>query len=215
MTQVPLECSRLSSGWLKGVTVLLATLGMSDVAAQSAVASTDDEPDAVAEPIEEITVVGHRFLRELRLEVQASQERVYDLFNELNTNEEFDIHCHDGARRGTKIVRRVCRPATSEAAKWYLVFLKWDSPGGFSKAQGEIAIVHLKERQMAAEVRRLIRESREFRRAIAEHQALEGRYEAARRGVAIQTLVSIVDTVGAGLSGGSAWRISITAPESV
>src|SRR5688572_17102402 len=132
--------------------VLLTALSMSEVAAQSDAIITDDEPNAAAEPIEEITVVGERLLRDLRLDVQVARENVYGLFNSLNTNEEFDIHCHDGARTGTRMVQRVCRPqftddATGAAAKWYQRFRKlggWGS--GFQMAQAEMAVVPLKER---------------------------------------------------------------------
>jgi hypothetical protein len=202
------------------VALAFALAGVNPAASQPGRGAADEQPRAAEQSIEEITVIGHRYLRELRLEVQASRERVYNLFNDLNINEEFDIHCHDGSRTGTRTVRRVCRPqyvdvATSEAAKWYLVFMKWGRGGAFSRAQAEISVVHLKARQMDAEVERLMGESREFRRAIAEYQALEGRYDAARRGVAIQAFASIVDTVGAAPWGDMPRRTASTAPAPV
>lgn len=195
--------------------IVFTALSLSEVAAQSD-AATADEPDPAAEPIEEITVVGERLLRDLRLDVQAARENVYGLFNSLNSNEEFDIHCDDAARTGTRMVERVCRPefvddATSAAAKWYQTFQKlggWGS--GFQMAQAEMAVVPLKERQLATEVQRLAHENREFRRAISEYQAVERRYEEVRRRTAIQARASIVDTLRP-KPPGSAVRLSTTA----
>jgi hypothetical protein len=201
--------------------VLLTALSMSEVAAQSDAIITDDEPNAAAEPIEEITVVGERLLRDLRLDVQVARENVYGLFNSLNTNEEFDIHCHDGARTGTRMVQRVCRPqftddATGAAAKWYQRFRKlggWGS--GFQMAQAEMAVVPLKERQLAAEVQRLAHENREFRRAISEYQAVEQRYEEARRGTVIKAAASIVDTSRPRPPGNEARHSTIAVPQPI
>jgi hypothetical protein len=67
------------------------TVCINEVAAQSDAATADDEPKPAAEPVEEITVFGHRYLRELRLEVQATREIVYDLFNSQNSKNEYEF----------------------------------------------------------------------------------------------------------------------------
>jgi hypothetical protein len=178
--------------------VLFAVLGISEVGAQVNAATAEDERNAGAQPIEEITVVGRRHLRELRLEVQTSKELVYDLFNSLNSREEFDIHCHDGTRTGTRTVRRVCRPqftddATREAAQLYLYFMRLGVGNAEAAARGHMAMLPLKEQQLLTEMQRLARENREFRRAIAKYQAVEARYDGARREVPIRAVTSIVD----------------------
>ena len=178
--------------------MLFAALGISEVGAQADAATAEDERNAAAEPIEEITVVGRRHLRELRLEVQTSKELVYDLFNSLNSRDEFDIHCHDGARTGTRTVRRVCRPqftddATREAGQLYLYFLRHGMGNAEFAARGVITMLPLKEQQLVTEMQRLARENREFRRAIANYQAVAARYDGARREVPIRAATSIVD----------------------
>jgi hypothetical protein len=228
MNRAALEYSRPCSTGLQAsryaetaALVLLTALSMSEVAAQSDAVLADDEPNAAAEPIEEITIVGERLLRDLRLDVQAARENVYGLFNSLNTNEEFDIHCHDGARTGTRMVQRVCRPqfaddATSAAAKWYQRFRKlggWGS--GVQMAQAEMAVVPLKERQLAAEVQRLAHENRGFRRAISEYQAVEQRYEEARRRTIIKAAASIVDTSRPLSPGNEARHSKIAVPQPI
>lgn len=199
--------------------ILLAALSAGRVAAQSAPARADDGSAGRPEPIEEITVVGKESLRTLRIEVQTAREAVYDLFNSLNGNPEFDIHCRDAVRTGTRVARRVCRPqfADSSTASAALVFtralqrecadpssLDWEAcfNSRLPLAAVETAAVPLKERQLTAEVQRLARENGEFRRAIAAYQAVERRYTDARgaEGAALRASVSIVDTARAPLA---------------
>ena len=191
---------------------LLAALSIARVAAQSEPAASEAEPAARPEQIEEITVVGQRSRRDLRLEVQLARERVYDLFNSLNTDSEFDIHCRDAAMTGTRMTQRVCRPqfavnATGEGAAVFLNAVLFrcelNSPeyeacfnNQISLAQGVMSVVPGKEQQLSAEVQRLARENGEFRRVIAEYQRAERRYEHARRteGLAPGASVSIIDS---------------------
>ena len=79
----------------------MTALSMSGVAAQSA--SAIPEPNATEEPIEEITVDRESGFCATSGSMCRRRESVYGLFNSLNTNEEFDIHCSTGARTGTRI----------------------------------------------------------------------------------------------------------------
>ncbi len=195
------------------ILVLLSAVGIGRVAAQPESAAPDNEPDGRTEMIDEITVIGQRSLGALRLEVQMARERVYDLFNSLNDNDEFNIHCRNESSTGTRILQRVCRPqfadnAMNDATREFLDALFTDCDGrgaigtecmersALTRAQAAVSVVHLKDRQLASEVQRLTRESVEFRRAIAEYQAAEHRYEDARRGEesAPRTSVSIIGT---------------------
>jgi hypothetical protein len=60
-----------------------------------------------AETPEEIVVRGKR-LAEFRVEVEEVRERAYDIFNELNSTDDFDFECVDEPRRGSRMNRRVC-----------------------------------------------------------------------------------------------------------
>ena len=209
------RCTRLRARFL--FLVLLTALTLGRVAAQSEPTPPADRADERAEQIEEITVLGQRSLRALRLEVQAARERVYDLFNSLNSNDEFDITCQNVPMTGTRIPQRVCRPqfagnATSTAASGFLRALLFECSinqpdyeacvqRNTSAAQATVSVVPLKDRQLASEVQRLAREHRGFRRAMTEYQALERGYEDARRaeGPALQASASIIDTVRAAM----------------
>jgi hypothetical protein len=196
-------------------------LGMSRVAAQPESAAPDDQPSGAVDPVEEIavdeeiTVVGQRSLGQLRLEVQLARERVYGLFNSLNSDDEFDIHCRNAPRTGTRIPRRVCRPqyandATSEAGSEFVLTrllncyrLSAEACLGLASARAAVpvSLVPVKDRQLAEEVERVARENAEFRQAIAGFQVVERRYDDARRaeGMELRVSTSIIDSVGAAI----------------
>lgn len=60
-------------------------------------------------PTEEITVVGQRTLLGIRYQIRREEDNLYRLFNELNSNDEFDIKCRM-VKRLSHIARRECEP---------------------------------------------------------------------------------------------------------
>jgi hypothetical protein len=64
---------------------------------------------AAAEGTEEVIVQG-RSLALLREELEIAENKLYAVFNDINTIEEFDIHCALHAQTGTRMPQRVCLP---------------------------------------------------------------------------------------------------------
>jgi len=73
-------------------------------------------PDTGEQEIDEIVVTGKKTLRQIRKEIRNLDLQIYSMFNELNTDDDYDIVCRKMARIGSKIVRNNCK------AKLY-----WDS----------------------------------------------------------------------------------------
>ena len=65
----------------------------------------NEVPDAV----EEIIVYGDRPLFALRRDVYRAEQNYFDLFNTLNDDDEFDVHCYYEVPSFTHIRRHVCR----------------------------------------------------------------------------------------------------------
>lgn len=65
---------------------------------------------------EEVEVIGRRPLYELREEAYKAQDAVYALYNELNTDDLYDVHCRWEEPLGTNIRHRVCRPVFLDQA---------------------------------------------------------------------------------------------------
>jgi len=82
-----------------GATVLLEA----NVAAQQESPVTADD----STPREEILVLGKR-LEELRIQIELAEDDVYARFNEINSNDLFDVHCYERPDAGSRIERRTC-----------------------------------------------------------------------------------------------------------
>jgi hypothetical protein len=70
---------------------------------------SDGEVDSKSlETLEEIVVRGQKPLLRLRVELYKSEDAFYDLFNSLNSDDEYDVYCRREMRTGSHITRRVC-----------------------------------------------------------------------------------------------------------
>lgn len=81
-----------------------------------------DEADETNEVVDEITVMGVRDLGALRAELVRAENEVFNLYNELNDDDDYDIICKRVASIGSQIKKRVCqariyRDALSEATE--------------------------------------------------------------------------------------------------
>lgn len=66
--------------------------------------------DAEAEEIEEITVYGQKPLLGLRWQMQRAEKTFYDVFNELNSNDDFDVKCEHKTQTGSRLTEYACTP---------------------------------------------------------------------------------------------------------
>ena len=118
------------------IVLSIATLGGGVAFAQSDPAARERAASAtrVEENPEEVIVRGRR-LTELRAEVEITRERAYGNFNEINSNDDFDVYCRAEGRTGTRSTDRVCRAQfenriSAQAASEYMRTLAWNCPTG-------------------------------------------------------------------------------------
>ena len=156
---------------------------------------------APQEQTEEVVVRGRR-IGELRAEVEDARERAYELFNDLNGNDEFDVYCHNESRSGTNVPQVICRAQfenriSAAAAREYLSGLfsacnqdggvtqdcmfSNAGAGGINRAQGVEGQLPGKREQMADEILRVARENDEFAQAILDWYEASQQYDAARK----------------------------------
>lgn len=74
-----------------------------------------ETPAAAEEELDEVVVQGTR-LWQMREAIVEAEERFYALYNELNTNDDFDLRCRQEAPLGTRLKKRICRVAFHEEA---------------------------------------------------------------------------------------------------
>jgi hypothetical protein len=67
--------------------------------------------------LDEVTVNGERVkLDALREQIVQLEDQFYDRYNELNPIADFDVHCIEEARTGTRLIKRSCRAVYQEKA---------------------------------------------------------------------------------------------------
>jgi hypothetical protein len=141
----------------------VCSLGIIDVAFAQETGNDGDGYETPIQADEEVVVVG-RSLGDLRRQIQLAQEAVFAKFNEINSDDAFDVRCRRVTPTGTHISQRVCEPnfwrdAQAEAAE---EMLRSGAP-----AEMFLAPARVQGQKMAEELRRLAYEDKEFNETLA------------------------------------------------
>lgn len=135
------------------------------------------------EPIEEVTVIGQKQIFSLRMQVIHAEDHAYKIFDALNDDDDYDVHCKMVANTGTHIQRRTCLPnffykAQTAEAQQFLGFI------GVSEftAVGPSAMNVWAEKFpiFKAKVKKLVRENPEMRDAMVKLFNLQQELEKSR-----------------------------------
>jgi hypothetical protein len=121
----------------------IAVSGGGGALGQSAPVAPDGADDSAQRETPDEVIVRGRRLTELRFEVQEAREHAYAIFNEINSDDDFDVRCRDERRYHSRAKRRVCRAQfenriAANAAKEYMAFMHMNCPssGGDIDWQG-------------------------------------------------------------------------------
>jgi hypothetical protein len=145
-----------------------------DSTRQPPAAADDPAPQPPAAVDDEVIVRGQT-RADLRLQIKLAEDAVFARFNEINSSDDFDIHCRDEMPLGSRIPRRVCqanfwRDAQADAGTETVRQLQ----GGYSlDAQQFLAEALYKRTRLDEEMRRLAVEDEDLKEAIARLTTLE------------------------------------------
>jgi hypothetical protein len=136
-----------------------------------------------AEELDEVTVEGQR-LAEMRKRIVAAEDRFYALYNELNKNDDFDVHCVNEAPLGTRLKKRKCQPefysqAETDYALSFWLMLRGDAGGGAARSPTLVALEREPEYQAA--MLKIVKDNPALLQLLRERSRLEDRYNAARK----------------------------------
>jgi hypothetical protein len=184
------------------VVLSIAVSGSGPALAQSERAAGQRADVAGQQEAPEEVVVRGRRIGELRAEIEDARQRAYGIFNEINSNDEFDVRCRKDSRAGTNVPTQVCRAQfeeriSSAAGQEYLSGLFRACRGGggvtqdcmfsnaaaaaISAAQGVEGQAPSKRDQLKDEILRLANEDERFAQAIIDWYEANQQYEAARK----------------------------------
>lgn len=173
-TSSPMRFSRVASlGTVLCVGVMFATpLAAAEPTAEDRARA--ENPPASGDQV----IVTGRAVTRLRLRVRLDEDAVYARFNEINSDDRFDVLCEMSAATGTRIEQRVCQSKGSAAADADY------ASASVAQVRGELGPVPEQFRAQKFYEEQLLKE--EFRRLAAEDSAL--REDLIRLGRAYQAL---------------------------
>jgi hypothetical protein len=130
--------------------------------------------------MEELIVIGERPTSVLRREMFDTQDQVYEMFNTLNEEREYDMICHKEARIGSQIKYQVCKPAfmwkaISEASEDTLLDAGFGIGSVHTLNQAELNGKARYQRELMA---RLANENLQFLSLLKKRLVLRKEYEA-------------------------------------
>lgn len=125
---------RHSAIWSLGLLLSCSTL-------QAAI--TADE--AAQELPEQVTVTGAKQLQALQFQIREAEDLMFGLFNELNGDDIYDIHCQWQTPKNTRIAQRRCEPAfvsrvREDYAKNWLSLLRNEAGGNMLPDQAQVTL---------------------------------------------------------------------------
>jgi len=140
---------------------LFVVVGLAAPVLAQEAASTPQAAGAV----DEVIVPGSR-PQDLRVEIERLERVVYERWNALNSNDEFDIHCLDSEPTGSNITQTRCAPdfaiqAESRAAK---NMIDGDRTSGSDRSADYLVTMEEKSRQLTEEMQRVAREDEQLLR---------------------------------------------------
>jgi hypothetical protein len=152
--------------------------------------------------VDEIVVTRQR-LSSMRRELERAQEDLYKLFNANTSDHELDMHCYLETPTGSRVSRRVCRPAfvdtaTSQGAWDLMTYMLSHCPQnsascpvaniplemGAAVAQQPLGKIPFMAKRLDQEMQRLVRENPDVAKAFVNYQGKERAYHAALNGQA-------------------------------
>lgn len=138
----------------------------------SAAASAESSRDWI---LDEVVVKGTRSW-ELQQQMVQVEDRFYALYNQLNADRDFDVHCHIEAPAGRIIKERICRVAFHEDAQAVEVRALLDG----HNAPPAAMVAQAREAEFEANFLRVLNSDPRLLRLVREREALEEKYDAER-----------------------------------
>lgn len=160
--------------------MVIASLG----AALSASGQDAAAPPQAAAGVEEIVVPGTR-PENLRLEIERLEIAVYERWNSLNSNPEFDILCIEREPTGSNITTRTCAPRfviDAESREARASVREARARGADARNLGEVArVMEEKSRALTEEMQRVAREDEQLLRDLVRLDELKAMQAAERQ----------------------------------
>jgi hypothetical protein len=153
--------------------------------ATQCLAAADPKPVSPGENLDELVIRAKRLkLREMRAQIVEVENRFYAKYNELNTNDDYDIHCREYAATGSISKDRVCRASFEERLDIHYardVMRMMDGVGTVPPPQAPDRELLEKYALLRKHALKVINANPELRRMVREREALDKAYNEEQR----------------------------------
>ncbi|MEM9688533.1 MAG: hypothetical protein AAF917_03560 [Pseudomonadota bacterium] len=144
--------------------ILLAFLAVTAQEAEEPLPPVGDEP------VDEVTVYAEETITVLRRKLRVVDERFFSRYNDINTNDDFDMVCKRETRIGSQIPRQVCRSRLhrarlSEAAEDVL-------DEGVSMGEDSIGWTRQHYRAVREDIGKLMKQDAELRGIVRDRKSI-------------------------------------------
>jgi hypothetical protein len=163
-----MKCSSLGGM----VVLVLAMLSICPAQSATSTATTSGPSSELPE-----VVVESKRLSRMRQEIIQVENRFFALFNDLNTEDDFDVHCRHNTPTGTRIQQRVCLVQFYEEAQ--AEWARAQLTGDYAPPAELVALERGPEYRRRALA--IINAHPELRRLVKERDALEKKFLATRK----------------------------------
>jgi hypothetical protein len=137
-------------------------------------ASPEAEEDGVVdapsgEAVEEITVYGEKTVPAIKAQIFRADQRLYGIWNELNDDREFDVHCRLEGVYASRRKERVCLPAFEQG----VLEESWDDLSTWTGAGRPEAEIRRKRQIMQRKMIEIAEQNPDLAAAIIERAKLQ------------------------------------------
>ena len=122
---------------------------------------TEEVELAPPDTLEEVIVYGEKSRWLLKYEVYRAEEKLFETFNALNSDDEYDVHCFYEVPTGSRIRQRVCMPN-------FVKTIRTDAGQAWLENRGpntNWGMVQVKEQKLLEEMKTLMNDHPELREA--------------------------------------------------
>ncbi len=177
----------MKSSLSRGVFASAFLLAFSSASLAQAPEADSQQASPPAEEIEEIVVYGEKSLLLLKKEIKRASNVVFESFNGLNEDDDFDIYCSDRVPTGSRIAKGSCRPNFEDQIYHDETQRRLDMMDGNVLGDGfrvnEAAVeakLKKKKEQLDAKMEALANENPDFAKALIKLFVAERVFEAER-----------------------------------
>ena len=133
------------------------------------VQADDSAIPPVDEPVEEITVYGEKTVPAIKAQIFRADQTLYGIWNELNDDREFDVHCRLEGVYASRRKERICLPAFEQG----ILEESWDDLSTWTGAGRPEAEIRRKREIMRQRMIEAAQQNPELAAAIIERAKLQ------------------------------------------